>query len=82
MFGLPGVPLLAALWALPLAEIQRRLQHRGDYTGHETGVLDLPMRRALAKFAGEFNLEARLRDDDQLSETLIRDLRDLTSEVP
>src|SRR4029077_12160367 len=46
-----------------------------------TGALDLPTRRALAKFAGEFNLEARLRDDDQLSETLIRDLRDLTSEV-
>jgi uncharacterized Ntn-hydrolase superfamily protein len=74
-------PLLAADADL-VAEIQRRLRHRGDYTGHETGALDLPTRRALAKFAGEFNLEARLRDDDQLSETLIRDLRDLTSEIP
>jgi uncharacterized Ntn-hydrolase superfamily protein len=74
----PLVPADAEL----VAEIQRRLQHRGDYTGHETGVLDLPTRRALAKFAGEFNLEARLRDDDQLSETLVRDLRDLTSEIP
>ena len=74
----PVVPAAAEL----VAEVQRRLQHRGDYTGHETGVLDLPTRRALAKFAGEFNLEARLRDDDQLSETLIRDLRDLTSEIP
>ena len=74
----PLVPADAEL----VAEIQRRLQHRGDYTGHETGVLDLPTRRAIAKFAGEFNLEARLRDDDQLSETLVRDLRDLTSEIP
>lgn len=74
-------PLLPADAEL-VAEIQRRLRHRGDYTGHETGALDLPTRRALAKFAGDFNLEARLRDDDQLSETLIRDLRDLTSEVP
>ena len=74
----PLVPADAEL----VAEIQRRLQHRGDYTGHDTGVLDLPTRRALAKFAGEFNLEARLRDDDQVSETLVRDLRDLTSEIP
>jgi len=28
VFGLPGVPSLAALWALPLAEIRERLRDR------------------------------------------------------
>jgi hypothetical protein len=33
---------------------------------------------ALTLFAGEYGLEDRLRDDEQLSETLVKELRDLT----
>ncbi len=64
-----------------VSEIQRRLAGRGSYAGGATGVMDGATRAALASFAWEFNLEGRLRDDDQLSETLLRDLRDLTPEI-
>ncbi len=73
-------PLLPADVEL-VSEIQRRLAGRGDYPGNVTGVMDGATRAALASFAGEFNLEGRLRDDDQLSEALLRELRDLTSEI-
>jgi uncharacterized Ntn-hydrolase superfamily protein len=73
-------PLLPAEPEL-VTEIQRRLISRGDYAGAENGVLDQLTRQALAAFAGEFNLEGRLREDDQLSETLVRELRDLTPDV-
>lgn len=73
-------PLLPADAEL-VSEIQRRLAGRGDYAGSVTGVMDGATRAALASFAGEFNLEGRLRDDDHLSETLLRELRDLTSEI-
>lgn len=73
-------PLLPADAEL-VSEIQRRLAGRGDYAGSVTGVMDGATRAALASFAGEFNLEGRLRDDDRLSETLLRELRDLTSEI-
>ncbi len=73
-------PLLPADAGL-VAEVQRRLATRGDYAGPESGVLDGATREALAAFAGEFNLEGRLRDDGQLSEQLVRELRDLTPEI-
>jgi uncharacterized Ntn-hydrolase superfamily protein len=73
-------PLLPAEPEL-VTEIQRRLIARGDYAGAENGVLDQLTRQAIAAFAGEFNLEGRLREDDQLSETLVRELRDLTPDV-
>jgi uncharacterized Ntn-hydrolase superfamily protein len=73
-------PLLPATPAL-VAEVQRRLTVRGDHRGRQDGVLDDETRRALASFAGELNLEGRLRDDDQLSEALVRELRDATPEV-
>jgi uncharacterized Ntn-hydrolase superfamily protein len=59
-------------------EIQHRLATRRLYSGPPTGELDHRTRMALGLFAGEFGLEDRLRDDDQLSETLVKELRDLT----
>jgi uncharacterized Ntn-hydrolase superfamily protein len=73
-------PLLPASSEL-VEEIQNRLAARGNYSGAATGVLDTPTRAALAEFAGAFDLEGRLRDDAQLSEMLVRELRDITPEV-
>ncbi|MGZ8596073.1 MAG: DUF1028 domain-containing protein, partial [Actinomycetota bacterium] len=64
-----------------VAEIQRRLAARGDHAGPETRVLDAATRAALASFASEMNLEGRLREDDLLSEALVRELRDVTPEI-
>ena len=36
---------------------------------------------ALADWAGRYNLEGRLRDDDMLSGHLLMELRDVTPEV-
>jgi uncharacterized Ntn-hydrolase superfamily protein len=73
-------PLLVATPEL-VEEIQRRLAARGIFTGDPTGVLDGPTRNALAEFAGAYNLEGRLREDERFSEMLVRELRDITPEV-
>jgi uncharacterized Ntn-hydrolase superfamily protein len=64
-----------------VAEVQRRLAARGIYAGQETGELDALTRAGLERFSGEFNLEGRLREDDQLSDALLRELRDVTPEI-
>jgi len=64
-----------------VAELQRRLALVGRYAGEATGELDAATREALASWAGEFNLEGRLRDDDLLSQTLVREIRDVTPEL-
>jgi uncharacterized Ntn-hydrolase superfamily protein len=73
-------PLLPASPDL-VAEVQRRLAARGIYAGEESGELDALTRAGLERFAGGFNLEGRLREDDQLSDALLRELRDVTPEV-
>jgi uncharacterized Ntn-hydrolase superfamily protein len=73
-------PLLPASPEL-VREIQRRLAARGIYSDAPNGVLDDPTRNGLAEFAGAYNLEGRLRDDDRVSEMLVRELRDITPEV-
>ncbi|HLA92913.1 MAG TPA: DUF1028 domain-containing protein [Actinomycetota bacterium] len=73
-------PLLPATPEL-VAEVQRRLAARGIYGGEETGELDALTRAGLERFAGELNLEGRLREDGQLSDALLRELRDLTPEI-
>jgi uncharacterized Ntn-hydrolase superfamily protein len=73
-------PLLPATPEL-VHEIQRRLAARGIYSDAPTGALDTPTRNGLAEFAGAYNLEGRLREDDRLSEMLVRELRDITPEV-
>ena len=64
-----------------VTDIQKRLGTLGHFEGEATGSFDDDTRRALAAFAGEFNLEGRLRDDDRVSETLVRELRDITPQV-
>jgi uncharacterized Ntn-hydrolase superfamily protein len=74
-------PLLPATPEL-VADLQRRLAALGRYDGQASGRLDEETRAALATWAGEVNLEGRLRDDDQLSNQLVFELRDLTPEIP
>jgi uncharacterized Ntn-hydrolase superfamily protein len=59
-------------------DLQQRLRKAGTYAGEETGVFDDATRAALAAWAGELNLEERLRDDEQVSDWLVRALRDAT----
>jgi len=70
-------PLLPASAAL-VEEIQRRLRTLGHYEGAVSGGLDDGTRAALEAFAGQYNLEGRLRSDDLVSEVLVRELRELT----
>jgi uncharacterized Ntn-hydrolase superfamily protein len=74
----PLVPVTPEL----VAEVQRRLAARGLYAGQETGELDALTRAGVERFAGESNLEGRLREDDRFSDALLRELRDLTPEIP
>jgi uncharacterized Ntn-hydrolase superfamily protein len=64
-----------------VAEVQRRLAALGRLTGEPTGAYDRAMRVALEAWAGEQNLEGRIRQDDRLSSHLVRELRDITPEV-
>jgi uncharacterized Ntn-hydrolase superfamily protein len=64
-----------------VTDLQRRLRALGRFGGGVTGEYDEPTRQALAEFAGEFNLEGRLREDDQISDTLVREISDITPEV-
>jgi uncharacterized Ntn-hydrolase superfamily protein len=62
-------------------EVQQRLVATGHFAGTPTGEFDQQTRRALGAWAGEYNLEGRLRTDDQFSVALLRELRDVTPEV-
>ena len=73
-------PLLDATPEL-VADLQRRLATLGRYVGAVTGDYDRSTREAIASFAGEYNLEGRLRDDGLLSETLVREIRDVTPDA-
>jgi hypothetical protein len=64
-----------------IAEVQRRLAAIGRYRGEASGLLDDATRSALEAWAGEVNLEGRIRDDDLLSQHLVFELRDITPEV-
>jgi uncharacterized Ntn-hydrolase superfamily protein len=64
-----------------VAEIQRRLLALGRYEGPTEGAYDDATRSAVEDWAGWYNLEGRLRDDDQISHHLVTELRDITPEV-
>jgi uncharacterized Ntn-hydrolase superfamily protein len=64
-----------------VSELQRRLAAVGAYDGAHNGSLDEATTRALAEWAGRYNLEGRLRDDGMLSSHLMMELRDITPEV-
>ena len=74
-------PFLAATPEL-IADLQRRLAALGKQPGDASGVFDDRTRAALAEWAGEHNLEGRLRGDDQISNLLIAEIRDVTPELP
>lgn len=74
-------PLLPATSEL-VTDLQRRLAALGRYEGDPSGAYDAATREAVAGWAGEHNLEGRLRDDDQLSSQLVAELRDVTPEIP
>jgi uncharacterized Ntn-hydrolase superfamily protein len=63
-------------------ELARLLAVLGNYAGEPSGVYDDPARRALGEWAGEHNLEGRLREDDQISNLLVVEIRDVTPELP
>jgi len=65
-----------------VADLQRRLALLGRFAGDPSGAYDEPTRTALAGWAGEHNLEGRLREDDQISNLLVMEIRDLTPELP
>jgi uncharacterized Ntn-hydrolase superfamily protein len=63
-------------------DLQRRLAALGRTTAAPSGIYDDATRKALADWAGEYNLEGRLRDDDQISQQLVMEIRDVTPEIP
>jgi uncharacterized Ntn-hydrolase superfamily protein len=73
-------PLLEATPTL-VAELQRRLAALGRLDGDPHGTYDAATRQAIAGYAGEINLEGKLRDDDLIYESLVREIRDVTPEV-
>ena len=73
-------PLLPATPEL-VADLQRRLAALGRFDGEASGSYDEATRTALADWAGEFNLEGRIRVDDQLSNQLVVEIRDVTPEI-
>ncbi len=64
-----------------VAEVQRRLAGVGRYDGEVSGAYDARTRAALEDWAGWYNLEGRLREDDRLSQHLLSELRDVTPEI-
>ncbi|MGH2653008.1 MAG: DUF1028 domain-containing protein [Actinomycetota bacterium] len=74
-------PLLEATPEL-VGELQRRLRALGRWDGAPTGAYDEATRAAIGGFAGEINLEGKLRDDDLVYESLVREIRDVTPEIP
>ena len=64
-----------------VAELQRRLAGVGRYDGEVSGAYDARTRAALEDWAGWYNLEGRLREDDRLSQHLLSELRDVTPEI-
>ena len=73
-------PLLPADAAL-VSDLQRRLAALGRFDGGPTGRYDEETRQAIADFAGEQNLEGKLRDDEQIYESIVREIRDVTPEI-
>jgi uncharacterized Ntn-hydrolase superfamily protein len=73
-------PLLESTADL-IAELQRRLSAMGRYSGEETGLYDTPTRRAIEDLAGEINLEGKVRDDERIYESVVREIRDVTPDV-
>jgi uncharacterized Ntn-hydrolase superfamily protein len=64
-----------------VADLQRRLAALGRYEGDVGGAFDDATRAGLAAWAGEYNLEGRIREDDLISRLLLREIGDLTTDL-
>jgi uncharacterized Ntn-hydrolase superfamily protein len=73
----PELPVTAEL----VSELQRRLSALGRFEGELTGTYDAATRQAIADFAGEMNLEGKVREDDIIYESIVREVRDITPQV-
>jgi uncharacterized Ntn-hydrolase superfamily protein len=73
-------PLLDATTEL-VSELQRRLGAIDRYDGAAHGEYDPATRQAIADYAGEVNLEGKIRDDDLIYESVVREIRDVTPET-
>ena len=73
-------PLLEATTDL-VSELQRRLAAIDRYAGEAHGEYDAATRQAIADYAGEVNLEGKIREDDVIYESVVREIRDVTPET-
>jgi uncharacterized Ntn-hydrolase superfamily protein len=58
-------------------EMQTALTRTGHYGGEAHGEMDDATRAALADFAGQVNLESKVREDGQLYRSLVREVQEV-----
>jgi uncharacterized Ntn-hydrolase superfamily protein len=58
-------------------EMQTALTRTGHYGGEANGEMDDATRAALADFAGQVNLESKVREDGQLYRSLVREVQEV-----
>jgi uncharacterized Ntn-hydrolase superfamily protein len=59
-------------------EMQAALSRTGHYRGEAHGDLDDATRAALADFAGQVNLESKIREDGRLYRSLVREVQEVS----
>jgi uncharacterized Ntn-hydrolase superfamily protein len=59
-------------------EMQDALIRTGHYRGQPHGELDAATRAALADFAGQVNLESKIREDGRLYRSLVREVQEVS----
>ena len=59
-------------------EMQTALTRTGHYRGEAHGEMDDATRAALADFAGQVNLESKVREDGQLYRSLVREVQEVS----
>jgi len=62
-----------------VTKLQEALARTGHYGGAAHGGLDGPTRSALSEFAGQVNLEAKIRDDARVYRSLVREVEEASS---
>jgi uncharacterized Ntn-hydrolase superfamily protein len=59
-------------------EMQAALTRTGHYRGQTHGEMDDATRAALADFAGQVNLESKVREDGRLYRSLVREVQEVS----
>jgi len=62
-----------------VVKVQRGLARTGHYGGEAHGAFDDETRAALAAFAGQLNLEAKVRADERIYRSLVREVEEASS---